>query len=404
MLIHAAVDNDIHPPRFGGAQRSFGLARGLARQHRVRVLCVVPNRGSGARDESVDRVELLRRKAWHTGVAWRLERLRLAPMFCAESGHRANAARYRAALEPRCDVRSADLHLASLLDADGAGLLVHTSHNVEYDRFRSSAPPVLARGWWAERLRRLEQHAVERADVTVVCSDEDAARMRELYGASDDRLEVIPNGFDETSLWPPSPAERERARAALGVGPDDYVAVFVGADWGPNREALEHLVERVGPALAGSGFRLLVVGSVARALGARRAPWLIAPGESPDLLPLLHAADAGLNPVRAGGGSNVKVPTCLAAGLAVVTTPFGVRGYPPLAPHCVVAELDAFADALRARPRGHAATGAPAPAALADYAWGRLGERLGEAYARRLAARSVTPVAGGAPRATRGAA
>ena len=405
MLIHAAVDNDIHPPRFGGAQRSFGLARGLARRHHVRVLCVVPNRGSGARDESVQGVELLRRKAWHTGLAWRLERLRLAPLFCAEAGHRANAARYLATLEPRCDVRSADLHLASLLEADGAALRVYTSHNVEYDRFRSTPPPVLARSGWAEQLRRLEQRAVGRADLTVVCTDDDAARMRELYGVAADRIEVIPNGFDETSLWPPSPQERARAREALGVGPDDYVAVFVGADWGPNREALAHLVDRIGPALAGDGVKLLVVGSVARALGSRRAPWLLAHGEAPDLLPLLHAADVGLNPVRAGGGSNVKVPTCLAAGLAVLTTPFGVRGYSALAPHCVVAELDAFPDALRARPRGNAALAVPAPAALADYAWGRLGERLGDAYSRRLdASGSATPAREGAPRAAMGAA
>lgn len=386
MLIHSAVDNDIHPPRFGGAQRSFGLARGLARRNSVRVLCVTPNRAVGPASEKVDGVELLRVKAWHTSLAWRLERARLAPLFAAEMGHRSNAARYAATLGTGADVLAADLNLAALLERSRAPLRVYTSHNVEYDRFRSAAPPVAWRERWAGRLRRLEQRAVESAQLTVVCTDEDAARMGELYGVPSERLAVIPNGFDETKLAAPSPAERAHARGALGFGERDYVAAFVGADWGPNRQALALLADRVFPALAADGVKLLVVGAVGRALSGRREPWLVVAGEAPEVAPLLHAADCGLNPVLAGGGSNVKVPGYLACGLAVLTTPFGIRGYAPLEPHCVVCPEAGFADALRARPRGHAARGEAAPAALAEYAWGRLGERLGESCEARLAA------------------
>ncbi len=385
MLIHAAYDNDIHPARFGGTQRSFGLARGLARQHRVRGLCVVPNRIGAPVEETVAGVTIVRRKAWQTSVAWRLERMGLAPLFCAEAGHRANRTAYRAALGAGADVLATDLALSGLLDGASAPLRVYASHNVEYDRFVEGAPRLLARARWAGRLRALEGAAVRRADLTVVCTDEDAARMRELYGADAARLAVVSNGFDETELRTPTAAERERARAALGLGSGEYCAVFVGADWGPNREALAWLVERVFPALAGERIRLLVVGTVTRSLAGRREPWLIAVGEVPELLPLLHAADAGLNPVRTGGGSNVKVPAYLAGGLAVVATPFGVRGYAPLAPGCVVAEAGDFADALRGRPAGSAAQGVAPPAALGEYAWGRLGGRLGEVYAAHLA-------------------
>ncbi len=386
MTVHGFVDNDIFPARFGGAQRSFGLARGLARRHQVRMLCVVPNQCDGAREERAEGVTLLRRKAWHTSLAWRLERAGLAPLFTAEGGHCRNADAYRAALGEGAEVVTADLHVGAVLAREHRALRVHTSHNVEYDRFRSSAPRVLGRDAWAARMRALEARTVRSADVTVVCTDEDARRMRELYGATDDALVVIANGYDETSLRAPVADERARARAALGFAAGDYVAVFVGADWGPNRDALALLVDRVMPVLAGEGVKLLVVGTVARALAGRRESWLVAHGEAADLLPLLHASDAGLNPVLGGGGSNVKVPTYLAAGLAVVTTPFGLRGYAPLAPHVVVAEPDALADALRARPSGHAARGEAAPAALGEYAWGRLGEKLGEDLERRVRA------------------
>lgn len=378
MLIHAAVDNDIRPARFGGAQRSFGLLRGLATRHRVRVLCVTPNRSSGAPEERAEGVELVRRRSWHTSLAWRLERAGLAPLASAESGHRRNTARYLAALGGEPDVMAADLHLAALLGASRAALRVHTSHNVEYDRFRDSAPPVLGRARWAERVRGLEREAVAAADLTVVCTDEDAARMRELYGVGDDRLAVVPNGFDETELRAPSAAERARARAAAGFSGTDYVAAFVGADWGPNRDALNRIVDRVMPAVSSEGVRLLVVGSVGRALAGRREPWLAVAGEVDDLGAALHAADCGLNPVLGGGGSNVKVPAYLACGLAVVTTPFGIRGYAPLAEHCTIVAPEEFASVLKTRPAGFAARGESAPAALADYAWGRLGAALGE--------------------------
>jgi hypothetical protein len=384
MLIHAAVDQDIHPPRSGGAQRLFGLARGLARRHRVRVLCVVPNRSQAPAREQVEGVELVRLKAWHTSLAWRCERLGLAPMTLAEPGHRAQAGRYLAALGETPDVLACDLHLAGLLARSPARLRVHASQNVESDRFAASAPPVLARGWWTRRLRALEGRTVRSADLTVACSDEDAVRLRALHGVAEARIAVIANGYDEGAVAAPTAAQRAAARARLGVEASTHVAVFVGSDWGPNREALFHLLTRVGPALADAGHALWVVGSVGRAAAGRQAPWLRVFGEVDDLTTVLHAADAGVNPTTSGGGSNVKVPTLLAAGLACITTPFGLRGYAPLAPLCIVAEPEGFAEALRQRPRGWAITSPTPPAVLGAYAWGALGERLGELYEQHL--------------------
>ncbi|MEO5987875.1 MAG: glycosyltransferase family 4 protein [Candidatus Eisenbacteria bacterium] len=390
MKVHSVVDTDIHPPRSGGTQRLFGLARGLAARHSVRVLCLVPNRNTAAATETVAGVQLLRRKAWHTSVAWRLDRMGLAPLFNAARGHRANAERYRVALGSEGDVLACDLNLAGMLASGAVPLKVYASQNVEYDRFVQSSARVWRRAYWSERLRALEGAAVRDAHLTVTCSDEDAVRMRDLYGVPEGSVAVIPNGYDETALRPPSPEERARARVAIGVREDAYVVAFVGADWGPNREALAGLVRRVMPALASDGIHLLVVGSVGRSLAHTQESWLRVVGEVPELTPLLHAADAGVNPMIGGGGSNVKVPAYLAAGLAVVTTPFGLRGYPSLSTHCVVVESESLADALRARPRGWNAREEAAPEALGEYAWGRLGEKLGKLYEARLSQRAAT--------------
>lgn len=392
MRIHAATDNDIFPPRFGATQRTFGLMRGLARRHAVRVLCVVPNRSRGAREERAAGVTLARRRAWYTGLAWRLERARLAPLFTAAYAHAAGARRLLAALPGRPDVLAADLNLAALLDAGAATLRVYTAHNVEADHFRMVKARVAAAGFWAARIRALEARAVARADLTVACTVEDAARLAELYGATPARLHVVPNGFDETRINAPDEESRTRARAALGIAGRDYATLFLGSDTPFNRAALDHLVTRVLPPLAADGFRLIVAGSVVAAM-PRREPWLIARPETDDLAPLLHAADAGLNPVTTGGGSNVKVPTYLGAGLAVVTSAFGLRGYDALRPWVTVAEPAAMTAALAERPAGWRARGLARPEAVEAHAWGRLGERLGERLEAMLAARAPAPEA-----------
>ena len=397
MLIHGAVDNDIHPPRFGGAQRSFGLYRGLAAAHQVNVLCVVPNRNRASREERAAGVTLIRRRAWYTSLAWRLERARLAPLFSAAYAHRARARRLLQSLPGSADVLAVDFHLTGLFTRSRARLKVYLAQNVEYDHFRATQPPLLLSSVWAGRVRAFEAHAVRSADRVVVVGEEDQARMRELYGLEDERTIVIPNGWDEHTIRPPSPAERASARAAIGAGDGTYVAVFLASDVPHNRTALAGLLDRVLPALGGDSFRILVAGSITRALPRALPASVIARGEVEDLGAVLHAADAGLNPASEGGGSNVKLPTYLGAGLAAVSTRFGLRGFAALEPHVTAVPLERFAEALRARPRGWAAACAPRPEAVSALAWGRLGAALGA----RLTEALERPASGDAVREPR---
>jgi glycosyltransferase involved in cell wall biosynthesis len=315
----------------------------------------------------------------------------------ALAGHGLRARAMAARLPGAPDVVMADLALGGVLRHARGALRVLHAHNVEFDHFLSAGPSVLGRARWAERLRVLERAACDLADVVVTVSDEDAARMTALHGVDPGRLLVVPNGWDEQTLRPPRGDERARARAALDIAPDARVAVFVGSDVPHNRAGLRVLLDEVARRWTGAGRVLIVAGGVARALpggadsGGTR---VIAVPEQPDLLPVLHAADAGLNPVAGGSGSNVKLPAYLAAGLAVVTTAHGLRGYADLADAVTVAEPAGFAaalDALALRPR------TPAPA-LARYAWGALGARLGDALAERIGVRGRAAAAAGGAR------
>jgi len=387
VTLQLACDNDIFPPLFGATQRLFGLARGMATRLDVRALCVVPNRSRGASAERVMNVDIRRLRSWHTSVAWWLERAGLAPFFTAEAGHRARAGAYREALGDRPDILMCDLGLTGLFPGAEPALRVYHAHNVEAERWRSVAPRVWGRERWGTKLAALERRAVEQSDCCVACTDADAAALRSIHGARD--VIVAENGYDETTIAPARPEARAAARTALGIPADAYVAAFVGGDWAPNHDALDWLVGEVMPSLARDGFVLLAVGAVAERLAGRSEPWLVARPASPDLGALLAAADAGLNPVLSGGGSNVKLPTYLAAGLAVLSTPFGLRGHARLAGAVIGVDRSQLADALRRRPRGWAARGELAPPALADHAWGTIGARLADSLATRAGVATI---------------
>jgi len=64
---------------------------------------------------------------------------------------------------------------------------------------------------------------------------------------------------------------------------------------------------------------------------------------------VLQSCALAINPMQAGGGSNVKVADYLANGLFVISTEWGLRGYPEtVAPHVAVCPLEAFPEEIQA--------------------------------------------------------
>lgn len=129
-----------------------------------------------------------------------------------------------------------------------------------------------------------------------------------LYGYPDDRIDVIPNGYDAPEV---SPEMRAVRRQELGIGDNEFVALFAGSGW--ERKGLATAIEAV--ARAGS-TTLLVAGkgrpprvqSAVRFLGSRR-----------NLAADFAAADVFVLPTIYDPFSNACLEA-LAAGLPVLTT------------------------------------------------------------------------------------
>lgn len=222
------------------------------------------------------------------------------------------------------------------------GPVVYESLNVEAD-LKAAIFPHDAQ--MIAEVARVERECAQSAPHVLCCSAEDASRMQALHGLAQ-CPSVIANGVDASSYSPVAPEQKAALKERLGLQ-GQPVGLFVGSLHGPNIDALVAL----GTVAADCPQMLFVVlGSVCEAPGLPELPAnLLKVGRVDDaqLRLWLGAADVGLNPMVSGSGTNLKMLEYAAAGLPVVSTPFGGRGgILQAGEHYVAAELAAFPQAI----------------------------------------------------------
>ena len=275
---------------------------------------------------------------------------------------------------------------------DAGVRIVYSAHNVEYDYVRGHPP-----GWFLpstlSRLPKLQRRAVQASELVITTTATDAALgLRELYGADVDCVEV-PNGFERALLEFDRTALRRQARSQLGLSPDQRALLFVGGNAAHNRRAAEFLARELAPRL-GDDARILLVGRSSSSGDPRAGRQAAAHGLRRGPATAARRCRCRSQPGDVGLGLEPQLLTYLAAGLPVVTTPIGMRGFEELREALTVAELDEFAGAVR-EPRP--ITGA-LRARLAGWTWDSLGHRLERAYSDLLSSGSAALRAGGTQR------
>lgn len=187
-------------------------------------------------------------------------------------------------------------------------------------RVGDTAVAALYRGV-ARRLATLEQTLLPRFDRVYVGSADDARWLASATPSSLD-VRVLPNVIDLPATSRP---------ASRRPGPTRFL--FIGAlGYYPNIDALRLLLEGVLPrvrAMRSAPFELHVIGRGA-------PPWLAARlratrgvvyhGPVPDLTPHYADADAVVAPLRAGGGTRIKLLEAFAWEVPVISTPLGAFG------------------------------------------------------------------------------
>lgn len=213
----------------------------------------------------------------------------------------------------------------------------------------------------ARALRALERRVVD-VDVVSVVSEADRKTLASLVDHS--RVVVVPNAWDEVVPLPPA--------AAPVVS---FVALL---SWAPNADAATWFCRAVWPLVVDQlpGARLQLVGrSPTEAVRELADDTIQVTGTVPDLEPWYARTRVCIAPLRAGGGSRLKILEALAAARPVVATTVGAEGLEDLIGRGVVVEDDPAGMAavivrLLSDPEGTAALGRQGAAAVtADHTW-----------------------------------
>lgn len=261
---------------------------------------------------------------------------------------------------------------ADLLDAVPASTaVVYDAHNVEYDYTVSECRNDLVRNLVGRRIYRLERRLTQRADAIVTCSAEDEERLSILYDTPSGRFRTIPNGIEETSAAvAPNALER-----LPGLARYPHRALFAGSNVEHNRRAVRFLIDELAPRL-GEHAAIVVKGGCAYSLPANRPANVFADTDRGTVASIASACTVALHPVMQGSGTSLKLLDYLSHGLPVISTEFGMRGYPDLRDFVSIRKLDEFAAAMLA-PR--AASDGIAEV-LRGYLWSKGAEDLVETY------------------------
>ena len=314
----------VFPPESGGQLRTAGLIGALvARGYDVTVYSMVgrkadylARRPSGFTALRERLREYVDRGRFWAAVQFLFYRLHLPPLWIAPA-LRLRTPRMLRELLADCDAVIIDFPFLYPAAGSTTKPVALNTHNVE----AGLCPP----GWIQRRVATIERLAASSVQQVFCCSESDRAHFATLASAG--RTSVVPNGIDPTRFEGIA-AERAALRASLGYGENDRVLFFAASAFGPNVEALAWLQEFVAAnqaLLARRNLHFLVAGSVSRQPFER--PNLRAIGMVARVEPYFAAADIGFNCVFRGSGTNVKMAEFIAAGLPIITSTAGMRGY-----------------------------------------------------------------------------
>jgi polysaccharide biosynthesis protein PslH len=170
-------------------------------------------------------------------------------------------------------------------------------------------------------------------DCITVCSAIDSGRLGRHY--ADARFAVVPNGYEMM--------EPARPRAPSSAGP--LRLLFVGSlDYFPNADAVRFLCTDVRAALRSLSDRAVEIdivggGDAEAALGARLVSGVTLHGHVPSVAPFYADADIAIVPIRAGGGTRIKILEAFTHRVPVVSTSVGAEGIDALdGKHLLVAD------------------------------------------------------------------
>jgi glycosyltransferase involved in cell wall biosynthesis len=315
------------PLDHGGKIRTFHLLRERARRHEVTLLCL-----SDSFDPDTGPLRGICREVhlvpFRPGI--------LAPLLGLLGGGGAfNILRFRSralvrelrSLTQRSDFDEVQIELTQLWQHAGAArapFKLLSTQNLEsrvtadLGRNAKGAARRSLYRFETRQLEAFERAAWEACDACAAVSTSDREEIARHVGRPA-KVMVVPNGVDSTSF----------DFTADVAGRESSVLLFGGLDYLPNRDAALWFLRRVAPLLRERlpTARIVVAGRGAKELaGEARGAGVELRSEVAEARQLYATAGAMVVPLRAGGGSRIKILEGMAAGIPIVASRKAIEG------------------------------------------------------------------------------
>lgn len=168
-----------------------------------------------------------------------------------------------------------------------------------------------------KKLHKYEQDHLPNYNGHIVCSKDDALRLRELSQA--DNIEVIPNGIDVSCA---EPVKQINKGTLIFIG---------GLSWYPNKDAVLHFFDKIYPILRKEGANITVdiIGRNAPEELIERASSdksINVHGFVDDISKYYERSNIYICPIRDGGGTKLKILDAFANKMAVVAYSMACEG------------------------------------------------------------------------------
>ncbi len=182
----------------------------------------------------------------------------------------------------------------------------------------------IANQFEARRLAAFEKRIAQRADISLLVSEDEAALFRQTTGLDAGRVRPLENGIDLARFKPDADVEAEQ----VGEGP---LLVFTGQmDYRPNIDAVAAFVHETLPLIhkVDPKVRFAIVGRAptAEVEALANHAGVIVTGEVPDTRTWLAAADLVVAPLKLARGIQNKVLEAMAMGVPVLASPAAAQG------------------------------------------------------------------------------
>jgi glycosyltransferase involved in cell wall biosynthesis len=377
------------PQISGGAIRVYHMLRNMALQHEVTLLSYGSpedqwrvNQELGLHLEQIHMIP----KPW-TRKSWRLAQV---GTLCADHSSVSLLARQaelqakldRLLTENDFDIVQAEFSMMGIPHVHSSALKILDTHEVEYDIYRRmwlSAQSPLRRFYYHQEYKKIFREEIDtcrRQDAILVTS----VRDKELLDADVPRVPkfLIPNGVD-TSYFTPSKEQ-----------PDWASMVFTGTmAYYPNCDAMLYFLDEIFPLIEKEipEAKIYIVGNrPPKRLARRASEKVVVTSFVSDVRPFVSRASVFVVPLRAGGGTRLKILEAMAMRRPVVTTSIGCEGLdvtdgeslliadePPEFSQAVVTLLRDVALQQRLVRNAYELV-------LSRYEWSVIGQQLEEAY------------------------